>query len=585
MHLNLKKINTDSEEINNEAIKERRIEKGMENKEDNSGLKKEDAGSLKETFKQKMYDSKKASNGKEPNQNTAAGKDLGRECKKWGINLLFFKDMIKNMGNRGWMLIVAIAAIILIAAFIVNIDRMVPLSSAKQFASDDAIVFVNSAPITVGELDSEMSHLPAMYQQLMDQLSLKKTVLEQLIVKKILLQEAENKGYTVSDKEVSEKIKSMYTEMGLTEEQFLDRINEDGLTIEKVNSLYRDQFIISKLLDEELAVEVSEDSIKKYYDENAEMLAKVHASHVLVCYNGTQNCEKDRTEEAALNIIGVVAQKIKDGADFAELAKEYSDCPSGPRGGDLGWFSRGQMIKEFEEAAFALEKNEVSAPLKTVFGYHIVKLHDKKTSFEELKSDIAETLKKEQQQEKMEGFIGSLKAKAVIEHKIKIEELVSAADFKKGGTDIPTGLTTIDPEKKIEEPIDNAGITTFKKIGGDVCAVDGKPVIRMFTTTWCPHCEWVKKTFDSLMKDLMADGKVVAYHWEIDTGDNTLTEEIEKEVPAEEMAVFKEFNPGSSIPTYIFGCKYYRIGNGHEGDDDLDAEFAEFNAVIGDLMQ
>ncbi len=90
---------------------------------------------------------------------------------------------------------------------------------------------------------------------------------------------------------------------------------------------------------------------------------KVRASHILV-----------KTEDEINDLV----QKLADGADFAELAQEYSLCPSGRQGGDLGFFGKGMMVKPFEDAAFALEVGEVSAPVETQFGWHLVKLVDKK---------------------------------------------------------------------------------------------------------------------------------------------------------------------------------------------------------------
>ncbi len=91
------------------------------------------------------------------------------------------------------------------------------------------------------------------------------------------------------------------------------------------------------------------------------MVQKVRASHILV-----------KTEVDANSLLF----DVKNGKSFEEAAKEKSICPSGKRGGDLGWFGRGQMVKEFENAAFALKKGEISRPVKTQFGWHIIKLVD-----------------------------------------------------------------------------------------------------------------------------------------------------------------------------------------------------------------
>ncbi|MFA6594422.1 MAG: thioredoxin family protein [Candidatus Buchananbacteria bacterium] len=129
-----------------------------------------------------------------------------------------------------------------------------------------------------------------------------------------------------------------------------------------------------------------------------------------------------------------------------------------------------------------------------------------------------------------------------------------------------------------------SGISTFlEKKDAVVCKEGGKPVVYLFTTTWCPHCTWVKDTFDKVVSDAVKAGKIKAYHWEVDTGDNTLTAAVEKEVPAAALAVYQEFNPEGSIPTFVMGCKYFRVGNGYEAQNDLTKEAAELNAAINAL--
>ena len=133
--------------------------------------------------------------------------------------------------------------------------------------------------------------------------------------------------------------------------------------------------------------------------------------------------------------------------------------------------------------------------------------------------------------------------------------------------------------------VTNPDIKTFKAIDGPIETMDGKPVIRLFSTTWCPHCQWIASTYDRVVSEYVSQGKIVAYHWELDTGDNTLTNETETSVPASEQAVYQKFNPQGSIPTFVFGGKYWRIGNGYEQQQNLTAEEQEFRAVIDQLIK
>ena len=138
---------------------------------------------------------------------------------------------------------------------------------------------------------------------------------------------------------------------------------------------------------------------------------------------------------------------------------------------------------------------------------------------------------------------------------------------------------------QVVNPPAGGDIGTFRWTDNAVCAENGKPVIRLYSTTWCPHCVWIKETFDAVANEYASQGKIVAYHWELDTGDNTLTEDVEPEVPDSETEIFTTFNPRSSIPTFVFGCKYYRIGNGYEAEGDLEKEADDFRAVIEKLVE
>lgn len=102
------------------------------------------------------------------------------------------------------------------------------------------------------------------------------------------------------------------------------------------------------------------------------MADQVRASHILLMYAGSMRSTASRTKEQALASINALKSQIDDGADFAMLAKQNSDCPSGRSGGDLGAFGKGQMVPAFEQAAFGLEVGATSDVIETDFGYHII---------------------------------------------------------------------------------------------------------------------------------------------------------------------------------------------------------------------
>lgn len=153
-------------------------------------------------------------------------------------------------------------------------------------------------------------------------------------------------------------------------------------------------------------ITVSEEEIKTYYEEHKEQYKKgatVSAKHILV--NSEEKCEK-------------IKQEIVTGTkSFEEAAQNYSTCPSGQRGGDLGEFGKGQMVKEFEEVAFTAELNEVVGPVKTQFGFHLIKVEKRQeesaSSLEEVKENIRKVLLQRKQSEIYKSEVEELKAKYV----------------------------------------------------------------------------------------------------------------------------------------------------------------------------
>ena len=103
------------------------------------------------------------------------------------------------------------------------------------------------------------------------------------------------------------------------------------------------------------------------------MAGKVKVSHILLMYQGSERSTATRSKEDALTEIGIIKEKIANGEDFAELAAAHSDCPSGRDGGDLGFFSPGAMVPEFDEVAFQLEVGADSDVVPTGFGYHLLR--------------------------------------------------------------------------------------------------------------------------------------------------------------------------------------------------------------------
>jgi peptidyl-prolyl cis-trans isomerase C len=276
---------------------------------------------------------------------------------------------------------------------------------------------------------------------------IKKRVLDQMVDDKILAQEAKKKSIKVSQLEVDDGVKKVRTRFG-TEEEFNKELQKEGMTYDAFRKHIQDQIGTIKLIDQEVKAKTTvpgDSDVKQLYDTLLAILAdkpipgshtatevdelkslaravdhrfgeRVRARHILI--RASQNASKEE-KAAALNKIKDVQKQLKNGGDFAELAKKYSEDPgSKERGGDLGSFSRGDMVDTFEKAAFALNVGQVSDIVNTGFGYHIIRLEEKKAaskfSFDDVKDDLKEYLFQQRAAKKFETYLKDLRAKAEV---------------------------------------------------------------------------------------------------------------------------------------------------------------------------
>ena len=250
---------------------------------------------------------------------------------------------------------------------------------------------------------------------------LRKEALDHLVLQRLLQREAAAKGVAVTDADVDAFLKEK-----LPPETTLESVAESqGITVADIRSDIANGLTIEKYLETIVAdlADVSDDEAKAEYDkiaaENPNAFKKpesVQASHILV---KVEKGADDATKAAARAKIDELRQKIADGADFAEVAKENSDCPSKQRGGDLGSFGRGQMVKPFEEAAFTQPIGELGPVVETDFGYHIIKVTDRteagERTFDELKDQLKEYLGNQRKEKKVSEYIESVRTGAKIE--------------------------------------------------------------------------------------------------------------------------------------------------------------------------
>ena len=250
------------------------------------------------------------------------------------------------------------------------------LFALPAHAAEEPLATVNGAPITSGDVAAVEDEVgPALAQ--IPEAQRRDRVIEYLIDLKLLAQRAAK-----------------------------DKLDQ-GEEFNRRMAYLREKALMETLMKQEVDKAVTDQAVKAFYDEQigkAPRETEVHARHILV-----------ETEDEAKKI----AQELKNGADFAELAKKETKDPSGKAtGGDLGWFTKEQMVPEFAEAAFKLNPGQISEPVKSGFGWHVIRLEERREkappSFDEVKDRIRAFLERRAQAE----LVGKLRAEAKIERKV-----------------------------------------------------------------------------------------------------------------------------------------------------------------------
>jgi peptidyl-prolyl cis-trans isomerase C len=304
-----------------------------------------------------------------------------------------------------------------------------PAADANQ--SSVVAATVNGTKITEGQinkiLQARMEQLAGRIPENMrDQYSqqLRKRILDQLIIEELLTQKEKQKNIDVNQTELDSAINKMMKEQNLTVDEFKSLLKAYGTTFAEYQDNMHKKLAFEKLMDSEFAGKITtptEEQEKAYYNENIQMFQEpesIHARHILIMPSkeGDPNKAKAVAKAKAEKIL----KELKAGADFNDLAKKDSNCPSAPNGGDLGTQPRGSYVPEFEKAAYALKPGQMSDVVETQFGYHIIKLvahNDANTvTFEKAKDKIEKALTDKQKEDIVVAYIQQMKKAADIKY-------------------------------------------------------------------------------------------------------------------------------------------------------------------------
>jgi peptidyl-prolyl cis-trans isomerase C len=324
----------------------------------------------------------------------------------------------KNLSAGRFICVIIVALSLSLSALTVQAEKNEPLI--------DKIAIVNGSVITGEEFNRELSQVKQRISQQKLEISsaqlegIRNEILDNLIDFELLFQESRNNGIKVEKETIDSQMKSLKQKFS-NDTEFENFLSELKLSESSLKLKIKKGIAIQELVETQIAhkIKISDEESKIFYDTYPGLFKQpeqVKASHILIKIDkGADEAKKSEATEK----IKTIQLKLKKGEDFAALAKEFSEGPSKNNGGDLGYFQRGQMVKSFEDVAFALKTEAVSDIVETQFGYHIIKVVDKKPektiAYENVKEDLAQQLKQEKTQEEVKIYIQKLREKSKIE--------------------------------------------------------------------------------------------------------------------------------------------------------------------------
>jgi len=239
-------------------------------------------------------------------------------------------------------------------------------------------------------------------------------VIEQIVVQELLWQEAQRRGTVIGDDKVDQEVAKLKSSFD-SELAFTFKIEEGGFTEETFRENIRQQMSVQHMIANDITegITVDDAAVEAFYNENLEQMAvpeRVHARHILVKFEAGN----DESRAAAEKKLADLEAEVEAGESFALLAIEHSEGPSGQKGGDLGYFERGQMVKEFDDAAFGAEPGSIVGPVETQFGLHLIKVEEhtapSTVPLTEVEPKIREYLAQQKLYSTVEALIEDLRA-------------------------------------------------------------------------------------------------------------------------------------------------------------------------------
>lgn len=301
----------------------------------------------------------------------------------------------------------------------ITLMALLTLFSGLSYATeviDRIVAIVNDDIITLSDFNKYIVSLPKQTVEIN-----KDQALNDLVEQMILTQEAAKLGITVTDAEIDRSIESVKGKLDMSDEQMNEMLIKQNLTTEQFRNQWRLQILsgklVSTLVKGRIAVtdEEIKDLYKQYYGE-IENADEVEIAHILISFDASE-------EQQALQKANKVAELAKSGSNFSKLVSEYSDDTfSKDKEGVLGYFNKGELVSELEDVVSVTEVGKTSGPVKTISGFHIIKVLDRNTldenSLDQYREQLRQEIYKQKVTEELEKYIAGIRENAYIEIKL-----------------------------------------------------------------------------------------------------------------------------------------------------------------------
>jgi peptidyl-prolyl cis-trans isomerase C len=303
-----------------------------------------------------------------------------------------------------------------------NLSAADPAPSAGEPNPDTVVVTVNSEPVHAWELSLMASQVGAnmgRQGQPPSQEEVLQAAMQQLVQTKLLAQEATRRGLKAKSDRVAETLQGIDSQSG-GRDTLVANLKNAGLTYDQLAAAVAEADLVQVFIETEIEpkIAVSDEEVASYYAANPDRFGspeQVRARHILFKAGPEATPEE---QNAARQKAEAARERALAGEDFAELAKELSEGPSGPKGGDLGFFDKARMVEPFASAAFAMQPGDISKVVKTQFGFHVIKVEERKPAgtmtLDEVKPRLAEMLRQQRFRTELEGLVEGLAKSADI---------------------------------------------------------------------------------------------------------------------------------------------------------------------------